>query len=289
MLALLVCSSYSYSEEVFGSTTNAASAGYNWVMTNLLPAQAGLQVNGVVYRYTAVKNTDDDMVVHVQNENARGAGYIFRSSDDWSGLPGNTINKAVPVNNVDISYWGNGSIQVDGFGTVEDARVVYTYQYDPCFDPQSRPDCPGYIAPIDYDIDQSVIYQEDQQYVQDELDRKKTLLDEEEQEEADRKAILAKKRRETDERLEVLLGFVNTSALAQEQLIRHGQLTAMNGLSSSYYTAIPGGTYQETIALIDSKLPDAKKGLRVNLATQILHQKMMDLQYANSTNTTGEQ
>ena len=104
-LALLVCSSYSYSEEVFGSTTNAASAGYNWVMTNLLPAQAGLQVNGVVYRYTAVKNTDDDMVVHVQNENARGAGYIFRSSDDWSGLPGNTINKVVPVNNVDISWF----------------------------------------------------------------------------------------------------------------------------------------------------------------------------------------
>ena len=55
----------------------------------------------------------------------------------------------------------------------------------------------------------------------------------------------------------------------------------MNGLSSSYYTAIPGGTYQETIKLIDGKLPDAKKGLRVNLATQILHQKMMDLQYAN--------
>ena len=82
---------------------------------------------------------------------------------------------------------------------------------------------------------------------------------------------------------------MNTSALAQEQLFKHGQLTAMNGLSSSYYTAIPGGTYQETIALIDSKLPDAKKGLRVNLATQILHQKMVDLQYANSKNTTGEQ
>ena len=281
MLALLVCSSYSYSEEVFGSTTNAAAAGYNWVMTNLLPAQAGLQVNGVVYRYTAVKNTDDDMVVHVQNENARGAGYIFRSSDDWSGLPGNTINKVVPVNNVDISYWGNGSIQVDGFGTVEDARVVYTYQYDPCFDPQSNPTCAGYIVPIDYAAEE-IAYEEDQSYIQDELDRKKILQEEEkEQEEADRKTMIAKKRMESDERLEVLLGIVNTHALSQEQLIKHGQLTAMNGLSSSYYTAIPGGTYQETIALIDSKLPDAKKGLRVNLATQILHQKMMDLQYAN--------
>jgi hypothetical protein len=278
---LLVCSSYSYSDTVYGSTSNAATNGYNWVMTNILPQQAGLTVGNVVYRYTTIKNTSDDMVVHVQNENALGEGYIFRSSDDWSGLPGNTINKVVPVNNIDISYWGNGSIQVDGFGTVEDASVIYTYQYDPCFDPQTDPACPGYIAPVDYSLE-ALVYEEDQRYIQDELDRKKTLLDdEEEQEEADRKAILAKKRRETDERLEVLLGFVNTDALSQEQLIRHGQLTATNSLSSSYYTAIPGGTYQETIALIDSKLPDAKKGLRVNLATQILHQKMVDLQYDN--------
>ena len=278
---MLVCSSYSYSDTVYGSTSNAATNGYNWVMTNILPQQAGLTVGNVVYRYTTIKNTSDDMVVHVQNENALGEGYIFRSSDDWSGLPGNTINKVVPVNNIDISYWGNGSIQVDGFGTVEDASVIYTYQYDPCFDPQTDPACPGYIAPVDYSLE-ALVYEEDQRYIQDELDRKKTILDdEEEQEEADRKAILAKKRRETDERLEVLLGFVNTDALSQEQLIRHGQLTATNSLSSSYYTAIPGGTYQETIALIDSKLPDAKKGLRVNLATQILHQKMVDLQYDN--------
>ena len=278
---LLASSSYSYSDNtVYGSSSNAATNGYNWVMTNILPQQAGLTVGNVVYKYTAVKNTEDDMVVHVQNENALGEGYIFRSSDDWSRLPGNTINKVVPVNDIDISYWGNGSIEVDGFGTVEDASVIYTYQYDPCFDPQSGPDCPGYIAPVEFDANQ-VSYEEDQQYIQDELDRKKTLKDEEEQEELDRKTMLAKKRRESDERLEVLLGFVNTNALSQEQLIMHGQLAAMNGLSSSYYTTIPGGTYQETIALIDSKLPDAKKGLRVNLATQILHQKMVDLQYDN--------
>ena len=279
-LALLVCSSYSYSEEVFGSTTNAASAGYNWVMTNLLPAQAGLQVNGVVYRYTAVKNTDDDMVVHVQNENARGAGYIFRSSDDWSGLPGNTINKVVPVNNVDISYWGNGSIQVDGFGTVEDARVVYTYQFDPCFDPQSNPTCAGYIVPIDYAAEE-IAYEEDQNYIQDELDRKQTLQDEEDQEETDRKATIARKKKESDERLEVLLGLVNTTELSQDQLLKHSELTLTNSFSSSYYNDIQGGNYKETLALIDNKLPDSNKGLRVNLATQILHQKLVDLQYDN--------
>ena len=97
-LALLVCSCYSYSNDtVYGSTSNAAANGYRWVMTNVLPQQLGLTVGNVIYQYTTVKNTDDDMVVSVQNENARGEGYIFRSVDDWSGLPGNSINKVVPA------------------------------------------------------------------------------------------------------------------------------------------------------------------------------------------------
>ena len=57
-------------------------------MQNILPQQAGLTVGNVIYRYTAVKNIDDDMLVHVQNENALGTGYIFRETDDWSGLEG---------------------------------------------------------------------------------------------------------------------------------------------------------------------------------------------------------
>jgi hypothetical protein len=97
-------------------------------MTNVLPQQAGLTVGNVIYQYTTVKNTDDDMVVSVQNENAKGNGYIFKSSDDWSGIPGNTINKVVPVGNIDISYWGDGSIDWTGTGSVTDANVIYTYQ-----------------------------------------------------------------------------------------------------------------------------------------------------------------
>jgi len=65
-------------------------------MSNVLPQQAGLQVTGVVYQYTAVKDPEDDMIVHVQNQNAQDSGYIFRETDDWSGLPGNTINKLIP-------------------------------------------------------------------------------------------------------------------------------------------------------------------------------------------------
>src|SRR6056300_385812 len=102
-VALLACwHSYSYSEIVFGTTQNAASSGYNWVMSNVLPQQAGLRVNGVFYRYTTVKNEEDQFKVTVSNENAVDGGYIFREVDDWTGLKGNTITKVLPQQNVDI-------------------------------------------------------------------------------------------------------------------------------------------------------------------------------------------
>ena len=84
-LALLVSSSYCYSEDTVYGQGNAF--GLNWVMTQVLPQQAGLTVNGVIYSYETVKETEDAMLVHVQNENALGEGYIFRETDDWSGLP----------------------------------------------------------------------------------------------------------------------------------------------------------------------------------------------------------
>ena len=85
LVGLAFCSSYSYSEQVFGVTKNAADFGYNWVMSQILPQQAGLQVNNVFYRYTTIKDEEDEMVVYVQNENAQGDGYIFREVDDWTG------------------------------------------------------------------------------------------------------------------------------------------------------------------------------------------------------------
>ena len=74
---LLFWPSYSFSEEVYGTTNNAAQAGLNWVMTNVLPEYAGLEVNGLIYQYTAVKDPETNMIVWVQNEYADGNGYIF--------------------------------------------------------------------------------------------------------------------------------------------------------------------------------------------------------------------
>jgi len=75
-------------------------------MSNILPDQAGLEINGLVYQYTAVKDPETDMIVYVQNEYADGNGYIFRNADDWSGLPGNTINKAFVFPNLSADFWG---------------------------------------------------------------------------------------------------------------------------------------------------------------------------------------
>lgn len=285
-LALLVCSSYSYSEHVdlspqYGTTQNAAQFGYSWVMQNVLPQQAGLLVNQVSYRYSVDKNQEDYMLVHVQNDNARGGGYIFRDTTDWTGLPGNTLTKVVPIANggIDISYWGRGSVEVEGFGTVTNPEVYYTYTYDPCFDPQTNPECPGYIDPFVVELTEvEIVDPLDDDLIQDELDRKANLRQqkEDEKEEARKKAL--DKVEEIEELLENILGIAEQSELSMEQLIKHQQM--LISLPMSYQRALVGGEYPEGVVLKDAKLPNNTRGLRVGMAQELLHQEMIMLQYA---------
>jgi hypothetical protein len=55
-------------------------------------------------------------LVHVGNKNANGSGYIFRETDDWSGMPSNTIVKSFNLSNIPATNWGTGSIEVEGEG-----------------------------------------------------------------------------------------------------------------------------------------------------------------------------
>ena len=276
---LLACSaSYSYSDTIYGITTNAASNGLNWAMSNVLPQQAGLQVNNVIYQYTANKDPSADMLVHVQNENAQGNGYIFRETDDWSGLPGNTINKIVAVNDIPIQLWGKGSIEVEGNGSVSDPNVVYTYKYDPCYDPQSSPACPGYMPPIPVnqgpDLD-----------VYDALDDEAVLkaTEETDPELFDRDG---KNRRENQEAIDDRL---ERGLAASENALNIASGAAQDFMMASmanqtrfdpYYTKqIAGGVYVETVSLPTKDIPDNKRGLRNGLAQQVLHEQMIKLQY----------
>ena len=274
---MLACSvSYSYSETIYGTTSNAASNGLNWVMSNVLPQQAGLQVGNVIYQYTAIKDPDADMLVHVQNENAQGDGYIFRETDDWSGLPGNTINKIIPVSDLPIQLWGDGSIEVEGDGSVSDPTVAYTYKYDPCFDPQSDPSCPGYMPPIPepeiidvYDAlnDQAVLK------ATEETDPELFDRDGKNRREA---------KREPNDRLEQGLAASENalnlaSAAAQDFMV--AAMANEQRLNPYYQAKINGRVYVDTVTLPTKDIPDNPMGLRNGLAQQLLHEKMVQSQY----------
>jgi len=276
VLLLASLASYSYSDTIYGITSNAASNGLNWVMSNVLPQQAGLQVSSVIYQYTAIKDPEADMLVHVQNQNAQGNGYVFRETDNWSGLPGNTINKVVAVSDIPIQLWGNGEIEVEGNGLVSNPNVLYTYKYDPCYDPQSSPACPGYMPPIPepetvdvYDAlnDQSVL-EATEETDPDLFDRDGKNRREVKREASDR---LEQGLAASENALNIASGSAQdfmVAAMANEQRF------------DPYYMAkINGGVYIDTVTLPTKDIPDNKRGLRNSLAQQVLHQQMVKSQY----------
>jgi hypothetical protein len=245
-------------------------------MKNILPQQAGLEVTNVIYQYNAVKETEDAFKVTISNKDNAG-GYIFREVDDWTGKPGKRINKVLPMPNVVIDRWGDGSIETEGKGLVEDPNVVYTYQYDPCFDPQSNPECPNYVpeipdipeTPLPYDVLQD-------EYVMDAVDEQ-YMKDEEEEEENRKRSENV----EEDERsLEVALGAVNSAMMTAEAELKAQELFAL-GIMPKPYTAltIPGGEIRDNVVLVDKTLPDNKSAKRLNLSQQLKHQEMVDSQY----------
>lgn len=295
LVVLASWAGYSYSESIapyYGTTPNAAAGGHTWSMDSVLPSGVpGLDIDLVIYNYTPIKETQDDMVVHIQNENSDGTGYIFRESDDWSGLAGGIeIRKVVPVTPLNRNNWGDGSIAVEGTGTVDDASVIYNYRVDPCYDPQFDPNCPGYQAPQPPEIetvDVNELYDpladetiqsatgsntDEELYDEDEDSKsEKELADEEEEEKKDRK-----------ERLEKALAAAQNAILFSEALAQSQMLEAMNmaiNMNTYYAATIRGGTYPESVTLVDKEIPDNKNGLRNGFAQQLLHEQMVEMQY----------
>jgi len=280
LVALLAYSSSSYSEQVFGTTQNAASSSYNWVMQNILPQQAGLTVSNVIYRYNAIKEVQDDMIVYVQNEDALGDGYVFREEDDWSGLPGTGIRKVIPVGAIPLQRWGDGSIEIQGEGSVENASVTYTYQYDPCFDPQSDPSCPDYQVPYNLEDIIPVIEFEDplqDEFIRAEMEKKAKLEKEKEQEEYERKKL--KQKVKVD--LEKMLGGLNMQMMNDSAILQEQALFALNYIPKSYLESIDGGEYNDVLKFEQKEISDNRKARRAIFAQQLKHEKMLELQYDN--------
>ena len=277
VLSLVLLPSYSYSEPyTYGATSNAASNALSWAMDSILPSIGGVDINGLLYRYTTVKDPDADMKVHVGNHNASGDGYTFRETDDWSGVPGNTIVKSFPLSNIPASKWGTGFVEVEGEGTVKDAVVIYNYRLDKCYDPQSDPSCAGYVKPMPV-IPEVIVYDalEDDAVIE-------TLEADEFQYDEDGKLILDEEEEEEETRIEMgLTASANALTLfkAQNQSDIILALNKQTNINMYYNAKINGGTLNDAAGLKDGTIPDNKKALRNNLAQQVLHEKMVDMQY----------
>jgi hypothetical protein len=282
---------YSYSESItpyYGSTGNAVTdQSLRWSMPDVLPEPPGLDIDTVIYNYTIRKQTEDQVDVYVGNENANGTGYIFREHDEWrpGSLDGTEINKVIGVGGIHRDLWGDGFIDVEGNGSVEDPNVIYTYRVDPCYDPQFDPNCPGYKVPVPDipEIDLSQLYDATQDENID-LDRS---TDPEYQNEENLEENEKKKKEEEEElkrkyRLEKMMSASDAAALfAESQMIKQmNEIANMQANVNGYYSkSIPGGAYQDSVQLADTQLPDNRRGLRNNLAQQRLHQQMVDEQY----------
>lgn len=273
--------SYSYSDTLQnGVTNNAAANGFQWDMYTVLPTPDGLMINGVIYQYTTEKEVEDAMRVRIQNENAIDEGYIFSQTDDWSGVPGNTISKMIKLPNIPGEYFGDGSIEVEGIGTVTDPTVRYSYMLDPCFVPLTDPSCPGYVLALyewlrengllgeDVDIDDPLF----NEFVKQILNRE-TEVDEDEE-------VAREEETEEDEEIEKLNAGASIEALgdpAAQAAMMQAMATIPN-FENYYEVSIQGGVYEETLVLEDKELPDNRSAMR-NLAQDTLHRSMVRSQY----------
>lgn len=267
--SLASLSSYCLSDPYsYGTTNNAALGDAVWDMSNVLPNVAGVEVNGLFYRYTVNKNTTDDMKVTYGNEG------VFSRTDDWSGLPSSTLTKALRFDNIPASAWGNGYIEVEGDGEVTDPVFVYSYRVDECSDPQLNPACDGYIQKVDIPVLPDLYDASDDEAVR--LATQETDLSKVDDAEAEDEEDKPKKK----SRLELgLSAGKNALAMGIDQAAMLDAINSMTNMAMYYSLQINGGQYEDAPMLVDADLPENKRALRNNLAQQVLHDKMVQQQY----------
>ena len=280
VLVLWVGYSFSSTKPYYGYTNNAFNYGNPWSMDSVLPDPSGLEINGVFYTYTPIKETGADFEVEIGNWNADKSGYIWKEVDNWDGAPGGiAIIKSIPLPYTLRSLWGDGFLDKTGAGEVTEANVLYSYRVDPCYNPQSNPDCPGFIppAPPEVDIDELYDATEDAEIEEVKTDNYKESEDEEDSESEEEK-----EEEERKKRLERAMSTSNSSAMFAEGLAQTLMLQQMNAaINVTVYLKkeLPGGTYKETIILEGGNLPDNKNGRRMNWSTQKLHEELVNMQY----------
>jgi len=278
VLLLLSCSS-SVHAYTFGYTPNVAISGLEWTMTpTYLGANGigGMDVSGVTYKYTPIKNKEDDYVVTLENDKV-GGGYVFQDVQDWSQREGGIeVRRTIALPYTPIAIFGDGRLKQEGTGSIEGADVRYIYRFDSCFDPQSDPNCPGYKKPPPPPLpeipDYDALQDESVAIAQKETDRKLSKEDQAEKEEDEE---------EDEESLEFMLADVeNAIAMANEiaQSVILQQLNNVTNLTNYYVYTIPDNYYPDTVALQGGTIVDNRRALR-SLSQDARMNEMIEEQY----------
>jgi len=238
-------------------------------------AETGLDISGVIYNYTAVKEKEDDFTVTVGNEDLNG-GYVWKDTEDWSNKYGIKLRKFIPIAYTPVESFGKGSIATTGTGSVEDASVIYMYRWDNCRNAQNDSSCPNYIQPLPVipKIDIYDVMEDD------------TVTDATEETDSD----LYKKEKDTkqndkaeEERqlLEIALASTSNALTIANAVTQSAILQSMNiatNVSSYYNFTIPVTTYTDTVVLQGGNIVDNKRALR-SLGQDNLMNEMIGEQY----------
>ena len=280
VLSLLLFCSSSIQAYSFGYTPNVAISGLEWTMTpTYLGAEGigGMDVSGVTYKYTPIKNKEDDYIVTLENDKV-GGGYVFQDKQDWSQREGGIeIRRTIALPYTPIAVFGDGRLKQEGTGSIENADVRYIYRFDPCFDPQSDPNCPGYVKPKPPPLpeipDYDALQDESVQLAQAETN--KELLEEDEEAKEDEDEA------EDKENMESLLAATENALTIANEVSQAALLQVINKATNinSYYVAqIPGKMYRESIVLQDKDIVDNRRALR-SLGQDKLMNQMVEEQY----------
>lgn len=258
-------------------------------MPDVLPdysaPHVSLQINGLTYYYVITKDAESDAQVYVRNEDTVNGGYIFEEVDDWSGLPGNSIQKYFRFPGSDAAQWGDGSITVNGDGTINDASVIYLYRMDIgeediiCTNPLASPECPGYLDALykylssleDVSVDDPY-YDE---WVQVQLQREAELEEEQAEQDDDNQK---ESEDDLEQRLQVdpeVGGLIDVDL--QDRVLY--ELAAPFAIEPYIVVDYPDVLeLTDTLQIEDTTLPDNNRALR-QLASDATHYSMVRSQY----------
>ena len=279
VLSLLLFYSSSIQAYSFGYTPNVAINGLQWSMT---PAYlgadgiGGMDISGVTYKYTPMKVKEDDYIVTLENDKV-GGGYVFQDVQDWSQREGGTeVRRTIALPYTPIAVFGDGRLKQEGTGSIENADVRYIYRFDPCFDPQSDPNCPGYKKPKPPPLpeipDYDALQDESVAIAQAETDSKLYNDEQAEKEEEEE---------EDEESLEFMLAdTTNALTIANEisQSVLLKQLNNATNLTNYYASTIPDNYYPDAVALQGGTIVDNRRALR-SLSQDARMNEMIEEQY----------